>query len=157
MVLAIHQTKPENVDSILKNGLRGEFYEESESPHYKKTGVFLFPTDSIDFLDINREYCSDKMYIIADIDEKSLVGDCNSEGNYNKYCSRMISLDDYTKNNKRNQYEAPEIFVDHDIKSKDILKACDIHQLFDLYNKCDSNRECILKEIKKNIIICKTK
>lgn len=146
-MLAIHQTKPENVDSILKNGLTGSFYEETESPHYKKTGVFLFPTDSIDFLDINNEYCKTKTYLIVDVDEKSLVGDCNSEGNYKKYCSKMTTLDDYTKNNKRNQYEAPEIFVDHDIKPKDILKAVNIYQLFELYNKCDSIRECILKEI----------
>lgn len=149
MTLAVHQTDPENVKSIIKNGLIGQEYIERESPHYKKRGVFLFPMDAIEFLDPSLEYCKSKMYIIADVDQKSPLGDCNSEGNYRKYCNRMTTLEDYIKNNKRDQYEAPEIFVEHDIKPKDILKAYDLDKLFELYKKCDSKRECIIEDTNK--------
>ena len=158
MTLAVHQTKKENIESILKNGLTKSKYEGSDSPYDKKSGVFLFPFDSIDSLiqglesirEESREHVRNSMYVIAEVDDNSSLGDCNLEGDYHRYCDKITTLHDYIKNKKRNQYEEPEIFIEKDIKPENIMGVYNIFQLLELYDKCNSQEKCIRENITKN-------
>jgi hypothetical protein len=162
MTLAIHETNVDNINSILKKGLLiGEKYPDRQSPHYEKRGSFLLPTDSLDKLVtfINRSPYENKsfvqngktpLYLVVDISNECKVGDCEQEGDYHPYCRSMTTLDDYTKNNRRSQYETPEIFCEQTIPPGKIVKVLSREQLFELYTKCDSIPDCVSKEIKKD-------
>ncbi len=160
-MLAIHETNVDNIDSILKNGLLvGKNYTSCQSPYYKKTGSFLFPMDALDILiafvkhsgSKNKSFIQQEktpLYIVAEVSNNCKIGDGMYEGHYPEYCRTLTTVEDYDKNNKRKQYETPEIFCEYDIKKEDIKKIYSREQLFELYDKCDSINECINKEIQQ--------